>query len=94
MDMTLDYNIELYPLQKDQSFSLALASSLARGPPGAAGEEEEKDRDVWRPDGKGRHGLEEDYEYVMYGKVSGALLLQHTHAFGRMLCTAVVTASS
>jgi hypothetical protein len=25
---------------------------------------------VWRPDGKGRHGLEEDYEYVMYGKVS------------------------
>ncbi|KZT74718.1 RNA polymerase I [Daedalea quercina L-15889] len=68
MDLTLDYNVELYPLQKDQSFALALASSLARGP-NTAGEEDEKDRDVWRPDGKGRRGLEEDYEYVMYGKV-------------------------
>ena len=68
MDLTLDYNVELYPLQADQSFALALASSLARGP-NAAGDEDEKDRDIWRPDGKGRRGLEEDYEYVMYGKV-------------------------
>ena len=68
MDLTLDYNVELYPLQADQSFALALASSLARGP-NAGGDEDEKDRDVWRPDGKGRRGLEEDYEYVMYGKV-------------------------
>ncbi|KAI0936227.1 hypothetical protein AcV5_004418 [Taiwanofungus camphoratus] len=77
MDLTLDYNVELYPLQKDQSFALALASSLARGPPGAAGgaaDEDEKDRDVWRPDGKGRRGLEEDYDYVMYGKVSAPSL--------------------
>lgn len=78
MDLTLDYNIELFPLQKDQSFALALASSLARGGAtagGAAGadgtaeEGDDKDRDVWRPDGKGRRGLEEDYDYVMYGKV-------------------------
>lgn len=71
MDITLDYNIELFPLKADQSFALALASSLARGPPttNAAGEEEEKDMDAWRPDGKGRRGLEEDYDYVMYGKV-------------------------
>lgn len=70
MDLTLDYNIELFPLVKGQTFALALASSLARGPPTTndAGEEE-KDADVWRPDGKGRHGLEEDYDYVMYGKV-------------------------
>lgn len=68
MDLTLDYNVELYPLQADQSFALALSSSLARGP-NTAGDEDEKDRDVWRPDGKGRRGLEEDYEYVMYGKV-------------------------
>ena len=72
MELTLDYNIELYPLQKDQSFALALASSLARGP-NTAGEEDEKDNDVWRPDGKGRRGLEDDYEYVMYGKVSSLL---------------------
>ncbi|OSX67662.1 hypothetical protein POSPLADRAFT_1129609 [Postia placenta MAD-698-R-SB12] len=69
MDLTLDYNVELYPMQNGQEFALALASSLAKGPPGANTEEEEKDSDVWRPDGKGRRGLEEDYEYVMYGKV-------------------------
>ena len=70
MDLTLDYNIELYPLSQDDSFSLALASSLARGPPQAKDSENAQDeRDVWRPDGKGRRGLEEDYEYVMYGKV-------------------------
>ncbi|KAF7339916.1 hypothetical protein MVEN_01909100 [Mycena venus] len=77
MELTLDYNIELFPLQNGQSFALALASSLARGgtQPAASGADgatedaEDKDRDVWRPDGKGRRGLEEDYEYVMYGKV-------------------------
>lgn len=72
MDLTLDYNIELFPLAVNQNFALALASSLARGPPTTnpdANEDEDKDRDVWRPDGKGRRGLEEDYDYVMYGKV-------------------------
>lgn len=73
MDLTLDYNIELFALENNQTFALALASSLARGPPttNEAGEEE-KDTDVWRPDGKGRRGLEEDYDYVMYGKVRPA----------------------
>lgn len=76
MDLTLDYNVELFPLVKGQTLALALASSLARTAAPAttatdgATEEEEKDRDVWRPDGKGRRGLEEDYDYVMYGKVS------------------------
>ncbi|KAF7319942.1 DNA-directed RNA polymerases I, II, and III subunit RPABC3 [Mycena kentingensis (nom. inval.)] len=76
MDLTLDYNLELFPLKDEDSFAMALASSLARGGPqnGAAGgadgaADEDKDRDVWRPDGSGRRGLEEDYEYVMYGKV-------------------------
>ncbi|KAF8649757.1 hypothetical protein AX16_005524 [Volvariella volvacea WC 439] len=74
MDLTLDYNTELLPLKVDQSFALALSSSLSRtaAPSGADGTTEDpddKDRDVWRPDGKGRRGLEEDYEYVMYGKV-------------------------
>jgi DNA-directed RNA polymerase I, II, and III subunit RPABC3 len=75
MDLTLDYNVELFPLQKDQSFALALASSLARG--GTSGktaeasqdETNENERDVWRPDGKGSRGLEDEYDYVMYGKV-------------------------
>lgn len=75
MDLTLDYNVELFPLQTEQGFALALASSLARGGSGAGGADgggedtDEKDRDVWRPDGKGRRGLEEDYDYVMYGRV-------------------------
>jgi DNA-directed RNA polymerase I, II, and III subunit RPABC3 len=82
MDLTLDYNNELLILKPDQSFALALASSLARGgaaavtgtgmADGIADEAEDKDRDVWRPDGKGRRGLEEDYDYVMYGKVNAA----------------------
>ena len=63
----------------DLAFALALASSLARGGSGAGAVEgtedtDDKDRDVWRPDGKGRRGLEEDYDYVMYGKVSLILL--------------------
>ena len=70
MDLTLDYNIELFPLQKDQQIALALASSLSRGPPtGGEGDEDSKEVPVWRPDGKGRRGIEEDYDYVMYGKV-------------------------
>lgn len=68
MELTLDYNVELFPLKKDQSFALALATSLSRGPVAADDDAEEKN--VWRPDGKGQRGLEEDYDYVMYGKAS------------------------
>jgi hypothetical protein len=77
MDLTLDFNVELFPLSPDQSFSLALASSLARGGATAgtdgvdvADDADDKDHNVWRPDGKGHRGLEEDYDYVMYGKVT------------------------
>lgn len=75
MDLTLDYNVELFPLHQDDNFALALASSLARGggATGPAEDGDDKERDVWRPDGKGHRGLEDDYDYVMYGKV-GQLL--------------------
>ena len=71
MDLTLDYNSEIFPLNVGQDVALALASSLARGPVGSqeGAEEEDRDRDVWRPDAKGRRGLEDDYGYVMYGRV-------------------------
>ncbi|KAH0838433.1 RNA polymerase I [Lanmaoa asiatica] len=67
MDMTLDYNVELFPLAEGQSFAMALASSLIPSSGGDGAEAE--DRDIWRPDGKGVKGLEEEYDYVMYGKV-------------------------
>ncbi len=73
MALTLDYNSEIYPLDVGQNVVLALASSLAREPAGtqdaATVAEEDRDRDVWRPDGKGRRGFEDEYDYVMYGRV-------------------------
>jgi hypothetical protein len=71
MELTLDYNTELFPLQAGQNVVLALASSLSRDPVGSqeATGEEDRDRDVWRPDGKGRRGFEDEYDYVMYGRV-------------------------
>ena len=68
MQLSLDFNIEIYPLRPEEKFTMALATSLSRA--GVAGEKEEGDQAVWRPDGKGGRGLEEDYEYVMYGKAS------------------------
>jgi RNA polymerase Rpb8 len=71
MKLTLDYNCEIFPLEIGQNVVLALASSLARDP-GVSQDgtvEEDRDRDVWRPDGKGRRGFEDDYDYVMYGRV-------------------------
>ncbi|KAJ3516779.1 hypothetical protein NLJ89_g901 [Agrocybe chaxingu] len=75
MDLTLDYNVELFPLKVEQNFALALSTSLARGRPSgntaeASGDDAaENERDVWRPDGKGSRGLEDEYDYVMYGKI-------------------------
>lgn len=80
MELALDYNLELFPLRKEDSFSLALATSLARE--GGGADDDDKDKDVWRPDGKGRRGLEEDYDYVMYGKVRVAfrILIRSRHS--------------
>ncbi|KAG8893166.1 DNA-directed RNA polymerases I, II, and III subunit RPABC3 [Tulasnella sp. 403] len=64
MSLSLDYNVELYPLYTGDTFSLVLASSLSRG--GLV--EEEEAQNSWRP-GKVSRGMDEDYEYVMYGRV-------------------------
>jgi len=71
MELTLDYNCEIFPLDLDTNVVLALASSLARDPVATQDGvvEEDRDRDVWRPDGKGRRGVEDEYDYVMYGRV-------------------------
>ena len=71
MELTLDYNHEIFPLSIGQNVVLALASSLARDSGGTqdGAIEEDRDRDVWRPDGKGKRGVEDEYDYVMYGRV-------------------------
>jgi len=71
MELTLDYNSEIFPLDVGQNVVLALASSLARDPAVSQDGpvEEDRDHDVWRPDGKGRRGFEDEYDYVMYGRV-------------------------
>ncbi|KAI0304712.1 hypothetical protein BC826DRAFT_1088922 [Russula brevipes] len=91
MDLTLDYNCEIFPLDLDTNVVLALASSLARDPVGTQDGivEEDRDRDVWRPDGKGRRGVEDEYDYVMYGRVTayasfGGLLMSLTGSFRHM----------
>jgi len=73
MDLTLDYNVELFSLQIGENFSLAFSSSLSRTGP-TAGEEGADADNAWRPDRQGKTGgLEDDYDYVMYGKVCLAL---------------------
>lgn len=73
MDMTLDYNTELFHLKNGDAFSMSLSTSLSRNPTtnNADGTTEE-DEHIWRPDGKGARGIEEDYDYVMYGKVGNS----------------------
>ena len=65
MDLTLDFNHELYPLKPADNITVVLASSLSL----AATTGEDRERETWRPDGRNDRGLDADYEYVMYGKV-------------------------
>ncbi|KAL8284282.1 hypothetical protein RQP46_005031 [Phenoliferia psychrophenolica] len=60
MDLTLDINTELLPIEANSNFSFALASSLL--PDG-----EKEGEGGWRAGIDG--GLADDWEYVMYGKV-------------------------
>ncbi|KAM0755949.1 DNA-directed RNA polymerase II subunit H [Meredithblackwellia eburnea MCA 4105] len=60
MDLTLDVNSDLLPLQPSATFSFALASSLL--PDG-----QKEGEGGWRAGVEG--GLADDWDYVMYGKV-------------------------
>ncbi|WVQ84488.1 hypothetical protein IAT38_006640 [Cryptococcus sp. DSM 104549] len=75
MSLTLDLNNELYPLLKDETFTLTLARSLTGAELDAANAEDAEEgdgevkkikRELWRSDDQ---GLANDYEYVMYGKI-------------------------
>ncbi|KAI5073607.1 hypothetical protein GOP47_0011620 [Adiantum capillus-veneris] len=59
MHMLLDVNTEIYPLQVDDKFTMALSSTLSLdGTPDDA-----------TFDQSGRKSLADKYEYVMYGKL-------------------------
>ncbi|KAI9363251.1 RNA polymerase [Pilaira anomala] len=67
MDLTLDFNAEIYPLKIGEKFSLVLASSLSLEPNANAGGVEKKES--WRERAPGERDLSDEYEYVMFGKV-------------------------
>ncbi|KAI7869721.1 RNA polymerase [Spinellus fusiger] len=101
MDLTLDYNSELYPLEITDKVSLVLASSLSLeavqevvpSTGAGAGTAPEK-RESWRERAPGERDLSDEYEYVMFGKVyryddaasgSGATALSVYASFGGLL---------
>lgn len=68
MDLLLDFNNEVYPLNIGDKFTMTLASSLSLVPIEIDPDEEEK-RESWRERAPGERDLSDEYEYVMYGKV-------------------------
>ncbi|ORX56921.1 RNA polymerase, partial [Hesseltinella vesiculosa] len=64
MELTLDINSELYPVDIADKVSFVLASTLSLD--ASAGTDT---RESWRERAPGEHDLSDEYEYVMYGKV-------------------------
>ncbi|KAF7721620.1 DNA-directed RNA polymerases I, II, and III subunit RPABC3 [Apophysomyces ossiformis] len=72
MDLVLDINSELYPLEVADKFSLVLASSLSVDGTSGSGSNAaaaEKKKESWRERAPGERDLSDEYEYVMHGKV-------------------------
>lgn len=69
MDLSLDFNHELYPLRQGETVTLVLASSLQLGAVSRTGDDDKMDRETWRPHTGPSKGLDADYDYVMYGKI-------------------------
>jgi len=57
MQLLLDINSDIYPVDLGDQLTVALAKSLG------------SDDDMGYDQGSGRESLAKDYEYVMYGKV-------------------------
>ncbi|KAI8647899.1 RNA polymerase [Parasitella parasitica] len=67
MDLTLDFNAEIYPCSVGDKFSLVLASSLSLEASTSTSGVEKKES--WRERAPGERDLSDEYEYVMFGKV-------------------------
>lgn len=66
MNLSLDVAVDIYPVTVAQNLTVQIASSLGRT--AGDGEGGDNDRDAWRLEGGG--GLADEFDYVMYGKVS------------------------
>ncbi|CAL9737307.1 DNA-directed RNA polymerases I, II, and III subunit RPABC3 [Monosporozyma servazzii] len=62
--LTLDINIELFPVQTNEQLTITLASSLSLG-----GDDTKQDNKnaSWRPPQPNERSLADDYDYVMHG---------------------------
>ncbi|KAI8998118.1 hypothetical protein HDU85_006922 [Gaertneriomyces sp. JEL0708] len=66
VEILLDVNTEIYPLNAGDKITFALASTLSMNPDSMV----EDDSDMWRGGVSGAEpSLADDYEYVMFGKV-------------------------
>lgn len=84
MNLSLDIAVDIYPISTNQNLTIQLASSLHKdsknknkdamnldGEEGGLGEEiNNVEQDSWRFDRQGNAGVADEFDYVMYGKVS------------------------
>lgn len=59
LQLSLDINTELYQVQKGETITVSIASSLGEQNPSRS----------WRPPRAGETSLADEYDYVMFGKV-------------------------
>ncbi|RKP09916.1 RNA polymerase [Thamnocephalis sphaerospora] len=93
MEMTLDVNSELYPMEIGDKFAFALASSLSLEKQAATGDDAEKTEESWRDlSRRNEPTLADSYEYVMHGRVfkydegNGTRVAVYVSFGGLLLC--------
>ncbi|KAL1927362.1 hypothetical protein VTP01DRAFT_3991 [Rhizomucor pusillus] len=71
LDIILDFNSEIYPLQAGEKIFFVLASSLSLEPEKKKEKNpnDKKERVSWRERAPGERDISDEFEYVMYGKV-------------------------
>ncbi|KAI9099480.1 hypothetical protein DFS34DRAFT_617704 [Phlyctochytrium arcticum] len=90
IEILLDVNTEIYPLNVGEKFSFLLASTLSLDATTTSSTAEDaQPREIWRQKA-GEQSLADAYEYVMYGKVykyddSGASKVSVYASFGGLL---------
>ncbi|KAI8056055.1 RNA polymerase [Syncephalis plumigaleata] len=93
MEMTLDVNSELYPMEIGDKFAFALASSLSLEKQTSAVDEVEQKEESWRDFSRLKEAtLADSYDYVMHGRVfkydegTGTRVAVYVSFGGLLLC--------